>query len=155
MLFASLLGIGSYVLSPYTTTWHLKRQLGLGSTQHQVEAAAIEHILPAALWQHPKPSATPQIGGHGQHYLDTLWPVLQQQAHQAQFLRLQLQFYAHEQITQGYQDSPNQFVLQLGQSEQLRIQLQRQGFWRWQVYSLCSSAAQPLLDLNTCPSDSR
>jgi len=145
----------SLVLSPYYAVWQLEKQLGWVDSDQRLEPSQIEQIIPKTLWESSTPTTAPKIGGHGQRYLEQVWPVLQQNADRAQFLQLQLQFYAQENLDTNYSDFPNQFRLQLGQSQQIDMILQRDGLWSWSVYALCTREAQPLLDLNHCPSDSR
>lgn len=145
----------SLVLSPYYAVWQLKKQLGWVDSEQRLEPSQIEQIIPKSLWESHAATTAPKITGHGQRYLKNIWPVLQQNADQAKFLQLQLQFYAQEHIKTGYSDFPNQFQLQLGQNQQIDMILQRDGLWSWSVYALCTREAQPLLDLNHCPSDSR
>ncbi len=145
----------TFVLSPYYATWQLQRQLGWVDSKRRIEANQLEHMIPRALWHTSPQSIAPQISGHGQRYLQQVWPVLQQQAQQANFLQLQLQFYAQEQLKQGYRNFPQQFRLQLGQQQQIELGLKRDGLWSWSVYALCTHEAQPLLDLSHCPSDKR
>lgn len=142
-------------LSPYYAVWQLEKQLGWVDSDQRIEPSQIEQIIPKHLWQNAKPTTAPNIRGHGQNYLTNIWPVLQQHTDQARFLQLQLQFYAQEHLDTGYSDFPNQFRLQLGQNQQIDMILQRDGLWSWSVYALCTREAQPLLDLNHCPSDSR
>ncbi|MFZ3192185.1 MAG: hypothetical protein WA154_03125 [Moraxellaceae bacterium] len=142
------------VLSPYYALWTLKKQLGWVDSEQRLEPSQIEQIIPKSLWESRATTTAPKIRGHGQNYLKNIWPVLQQHADQAKFLQLQLQFYAQENIQTGYSDFPNQFRLQLGESQQIDMILQRDGIWSWSVYALCTREAQPLLDLNHCPSDS-
>ena len=156
VLIATLLLFGlSLGLSPYYAVWQLEKQLGWVDSDQRIEPSQIEQIIPKSLWESSTPTTAPKIGGHGQRYLEQVWPVLQQNADRAQFLQLQLQFYAQENLDTNYSDFPNQFRLQLGQSQQIDMILQRDGLWSWSVYALCTREAQPLLDLNHCPSDSR
>lgn len=150
-----LLFILALLLSPYYAVWQLQRQLGWLDSEQRIEASQLQQIIPRDLWQAAQPATTPTINGHGQRYLSHLWPVLQQHAQQANFLQLQLQFYAQEQLQQGYSNFPQQFRLQLGKQQQIEIQLQRDTLSSWSVQSLCTREAQPLLDLNHCPSDKR
>ena len=142
-------------LSPYYAVWQLEQQLGWVDSDQRIEPSQIEQIIPKTLWESSTPTTAPKIGGHGQRYLEQVWPVLQQNAARAQFLQLQLQFFAQEQRKTGYSDFPNHFRLQLGESQQIDMILQRDGLWSWSVYALCTREAQPLLDLNHCPSDNR
>lgn len=144
-----------FVLSPYYATWQLQRHLGWIDSKQRIDANQLQQIIPSSLWQNRPPTTPPQISGHGRHYLQQVWPVLQQHAHQANFLQLQLQFYAQEQLKQGYSDFPKQFRLQLGKQQQIDIRLKRDGLWSWSIYALCTHEAQPLLDLSQCPSDKR
>jgi len=150
-----LLFILSLVLSPYYAVRQLQQQLGWIDSEQKIESSQLEQIIPAALWQNTVKTRIPTITGSGQRYLQQVWPLLQQQTNQAKFLQLQLQFYAQENIKTGYSDLPNQFRLQLGQTQQIDMILQRDGLWSWSVQSLCTREAQPLLDLSHCPSDSR
>ena len=143
------------LLSPYYATWQLQRQLGWVDSKRRIEASQLHQIIPNALWQTPQPTSKPTISGQGQVYLQQVWPVLQQQAQQANFLQLQLQFFAQEHLKRGYSHFPNQFRLQLGKNQQIDIMLQRQNLWSWSIQSLCTRETQPLLDLNHCPSVSR
>ena len=145
----------TFLLSPYYATWQLQRQLGWVDSQQRIEANRLEQIIPRVLWHGSQPTTPPQISGHGRRYLQQVWPVLQQQAQQANFLQLQLQFYAQEQLKQGYRNFPQQFRLQLGQQQQIELGLKRDGLWSWSVYAFCTHEAQPLLDLSQCPSDKR
>lgn len=145
----------SVVFSPYYAVWQLEKQLGWVDSGQRIEPSQIEQIIPKSLWESSTPTTAPKIDGHGQRYLEQVWPVLQQNADQAKFLQLQLQFFAQEQRKTSYSDFPNQFRLQLGQNQQVDTILQRDGLWSWSVYALCTREAQPLLDLNHCPSDNR
>lgn len=145
----------SIVFSPYYSVWLLQKQLGWIDSNQRVEPSQLEKIVPKHLWQNAKPTTAPNIRGHGQNYLINIWPVLQQHTDQAKFLQLQLQFYAQEHLDTGYSDFPNQFRLQLGKNQQIDMILGRDGLWSWSVYALCTREAQPLLDLNHCPSDNR
>lgn len=145
----------SVVFSPYYAVWQLEKQLGWVDSDQRIEPSQIEQIIPKSLWESSTPTTAPKIGGHGQRYLEQVWPVLRQNADRAQFLQLQLQFFAQEQRKTGYSDFPNQFRLQLGKTQQIDMTLQRNGLWSWSVYALCTREAQPLLDLNHCPSDNR
>jgi hypothetical protein len=156
VLIATLLLFGlSLGLSPYYAIWQLEKQLGWVDSDQRIEPSQIEQIIPKSLWESSTPTTAPKIGGHGQRYLEQVWPVLQQNADRAQFLQLQLQFFAQENLDTGYSEVPNQFRLQLGESQQIDMILQRDGLWSWSVYALCTREAQPLLDLTHCPSDGR
>jgi len=145
----------SLILSPYYSIWTLKKQLGWIDSAQRIAPSQLEQIIAKPLWQNSKPTTAPNIRGYGKNYLNNIWPVLQQHTDQAKFLQLQLQFYAQENIQTGYSDFPNQFRLQLGKTQQIEMTLQRDGLWSWSVYALCTREAQPLLDLNHCPSDNR
>lgn len=144
-----------FALSPYYATWQLQRQLGWVDSKQRIEASQLQQIIPPSLWQNPQLTTPPQMSGHGHYYLQQVWPVLQKQAQQAKFLQLQLQFYAQEQLKQGYSNFPKQFRLQLGKKRQIEIQLMRENWWSWSIQSLCTHEVQPLLDLSHCPSDKR
>ncbi len=157
-----VLAILTYILSPRVAADHLLKRWSLPKSGLTL---AEQLVLQRSIHKIEMAHEPPAWEGPGQVFLQHIWPQLGKLDHPEQLILLQITSVLNNlpnyptmrrQLTAGYRQFPNEFQVTLGPTDNpIELHLKRQHFAYWELSSLCSVKPQPVLTLNTCPSDNR